>query len=228
MVDSSKFIEGNAFYSSEIEIHCRNSKQELRYCGQSENWVQKYDIENPEAISDLLKICETRPKQNITLTNNNNNSLKPIDIKSLVIVSVITAITSTVIIFILLGFALFLKRKFSISQSSIENNSEAAMPAVNDFSFIEVKHNIANRRRFSEISNINIYSTPIFANDDEMETCFSSSVASDTRRRTAIILTYSEPFDSEINRYNITEESNNENIYSEPYVSAESDIYSQH
>jgi hypothetical protein len=100
------------------------------------------------------------------------------------------------------------------------------MPAVNDFSFIEVKHNIANRRRFSEISNINIYSTPIFANDDEMETCFPSSVAFGTRRRTAIIHTYSEPFDTGTNGSHISEESNNENIYSEPYISAENDIYS--
>ncbi len=72
MVYSSKFIEGKDFYSSEIEIHCKNSKLELRYCGQSENWVQESDIENPEAISDLQNICKTSPKQNITSTNNKN------------------------------------------------------------------------------------------------------------------------------------------------------------
>jgi hypothetical protein len=116
IVDSLKFIEGKAFYSSEIEIHCRNSKQELRYCGQSENWVQKHDIENSEAFSDLQQLCKTSSKQNIISINKNNNSFKSLDIKSLVIVSVIASITTTVIIFVLLSFALFLKRKFSTSQ----------------------------------------------------------------------------------------------------------------
>ncbi len=184
--DSSKFIEGKAFYLSEIEIHCKNSKLELRYCGQSESWVQESDIENPEAISDLQNICKTSPKQNMTLTNNNNNSLKSLDIKSLVMVCVIVSITTTVIIFVLLGFALLLKRKFSTPQSSNADNNETAMPKVNDF----------------------------------------ASVAFSSRRRTATIHTYSEPFCTETNGYNISEESNNENIYSQPYILIENDIYS--
>ncbi len=175
--DSSK-LEGNAFYLTKIEIHCKNSSLEIRYCGQSENWVQESDIENPEAISDLNNICKTSPKQNITLTNNNNYSL--------VMVCLIASITTTVIIFVLLGFALLLKRKFSTPQSSNADNNETAMPTVNDF----------------------------------------SSVAFSSRRRTASIHTYSEPFYTETNGYNISEESNNENIYSVPYILIENDIYS--
>jgi hypothetical protein len=101
-------------------------------------------------------------------------------------VSVIASITTTVIIFVLLSFALFLKRKFSTPQSRNADNNEIGMPTVNDF----------------------------------------SSVAFGFRRRTATILTFSEPFDKEINGSNTSEESNNENVYSELYISAENDIYS--
>jgi len=108
-------------------------------------------------------------------------------LKASISASVIAGITTTLIVLILFIFIMFLKRKFFTSRSIPGHNNKTTMSSEDQFSQIQMMYNTENISRLSEISDT--YATPVYDNNEEIETSTSLSVGVGSKRKTPITQT---------------------------------------